>query len=358
MAGNINSFGSNLYPKPKNVIPSIPFGVEPSTLEDNATSSWDLGSTVSFQPTTNSEAASYYPPAKTTGLKEMVLPGIQFQARPETDEGKNATQVDIRSSLQLAGDYKTLIAQRISMGSELGTIHKNPAAQISLLMKAFGDCECFINNLLADFAGVNMPPEVRSMIASFRALEASIMSQIKMVTGLSLNDKEMRALLEQDASKLKQNISINSLVQEDDSKIPQEQKPAQKNTPEQAAQDESIYGVHANPAKLEALLTSGDQKASKDLDRIVQQVSAMLDTMEQNPQLNMGSLQKVLALINRGNLMSAVMQGLGQLKGGSSKFSAAQSKLDQVSQRLANILAKAGLPKELIVKPAPLKVTQ
>jgi hypothetical protein len=179
-----------------------------------------------------------------------------------------------------------------------------------------------------------------------------------MVTGLTLNDNEMRALLEQDAGKLKQNISINSLVQEDASKIPQDQKPVQKNTPEKAAQDESIYGVHANPAKLEALLASGDQKASKDLDRIVQQASAMLDTMEQNPQLNMGSLQKVLALINRGNLMSAVMQGLGQLKGGGSKFSAAQSKLDQVSQRLANILAKAGLPKELIVKPAPLQLAQ
>lgn len=357
MAGNINSFGSNLYPKSKNTIQSIPFGVESSALEDNPMSSWDLSSTVNFQPTTNSEAASYYPTAKTTG-SQMVLPGIQFQARPETDEGKNATQVDIRSSLQLAGDYKALIAQRISMGSELGIIHKNPAAQISLLMKAFGDCECFINNLLADFAGVNIPPEVRSMIASFRALEASVMSQIKMVTGLTLNDNEMRALLEQDAGKLKQNISINSLVQEDASKIPQDQKPVQKNTPEKAAQDESIYGVHANPAKLEALLASGDQKASKDLDRIVQQASAMLDTMEQNPQLNMGSLQKVLALINRGNLMSAVMQGLGQLKGGGSKFSAAQSKLDQVSQRLANILAKAGLPKELIVKPAPLQLAQ
>jgi hypothetical protein len=119
----------------------------------------------------------------------------------------------------LLPNVKMLVSQKISLASHLG-LQKNIAGQVRMLLSAFSNAEWFVGTILSNFNGVELPAQAKEIIATLRAIQSSIMAQIKEATGLNLSDDELRALLEKDPSKTEQNINLNWLVQQDDELTP------------------------------------------------------------------------------------------------------------------------------------------
>jgi len=257
---------------------------------------------------------------------------------------------------QLLGEVKTVVSQKISLASTVGISQKNPAAQVRLLMSAFGDIEWYIGNVLADFKGVQLPPEVQSFIATMRAMQASIMAQIKQVTGLKLSDDEMRALLEQDPSKVGQNISLNWLVQQDHQMKPLPNGPGNNGQPPNASPNSGndpndIFGIQANPGKYQAALGSANRKVVAEMQKIMQQATALMQAAARDPKGNIDKLMAAIGLLNRGQIIREVAQaldGFTPANPAEASFGATTDVFAQLIQQAREMMRQNGLPPNLL----------
>jgi len=253
-----------------------------------------------------------------------------------------------------------LIFQKVAMASEAGGGGKDPAVQIRLLMSAFADAEWVIGDIAGEFRGVKMPSEAQSMISSVRAVESSIMSQIRSLLGINLSDDELKALLQKDPKDAQGNpFSLNWLIQKDKQMTPDPQADPNQNqtgkpnpfNQQNAAEQENINGIRSNPAKYMAALSSANQKIVKEMKSIMKQVAALLQAVEQNPEGNIGNLMAALALLNRGQLISMVAEaltGFSPANKADGSFDETHAAFDELLNRARALMAKQGLPPDLL----------
>jgi hypothetical protein len=287
-------------------------------------------------------AAEKSPTAQAPGSAEF-----QEKVSERLADGMGTLVVD--TDRELLGNVKKLVMQKVSMANMIGTSLKNPAAQTKMLMSAFGDIEWYIANVMADFKGVQLPPEIQSFISSMRALQASLMAQIRQITGLKLSDNEMRALLEQEPGKAGQNISLNWLIQQDHQMKPQPEAPKETgNQPNPSADPSSI---RANPEKFQAALGSANKKIVAEMQKIIKQVAALLKAAASNPKGSLNQLMAAIALLNRGQTIREVAQALGGFQPANPKdgsFDATSDVFEQLIQQVREMMEQQGLPPHLL----------
>lgn len=242
-------------------------------------------------------------------------------------------------------DLKMLVTQKMSLASNLG-FQKNVSGQVKMLLSAFSDVEWFVGTILFNFNGVELPGPAKDIIASLRAMQSTIMGQVKSATGLNLSDAELRALLEQDPAKAGQNMNLNWLVQQDHELTPKQNQPENIGPAKQNQIDnpgeEVIYGIQSNPRKYQNRLKSGGTKIVNELQKIMQQIQSLMGGNHKNPQANAAN---ILPLLDRGAAICMVAMACEDLQPGSSG-NAPQLKgtFEQFNQNVMASL-QMGLPK-------------